>query len=510
MERHSLVSRQSGRWVVPRFLRRSKAPDYRDKRVFGVPLIVNVQRSGQPLPQGIQQALRYLRSQCRQQVGIFRKSGVKSRIQVLRELNEGRPEHTDYTTHSPYDVADMLKQYFRDLPQPVFSSKLTNTFLQIYQHVPREEQVSALQAAIVLMPDEHREVLQSLLYFLSDVAADNENQMTARNLAVCLAPSLFHLNLPRKEASSPRMLPRRTALSKPDQRDLSENLAATEGLSHMITESKRLFQVPLDIMTQVRSSNAGAEWHPMPLAVPGSGGGSTVRLCQAGLEATFHELLIEAEEKFRGWVSATGPGNTQLSYKKAGDGPPLRLWKVTVEVEAAPRSVLNRILRERHLWDEDLLVGKVLEHFEGNTDLYYYVQDSMAPHPRRSFTVLRSWWQELSRGVCALVTTSVEPDLGGDEGAVQALVLTAQYLMEPCGSGHCRLTHISRTDLRGRSPEWYKQVYGYLCAVEVARIRDSLCSRCQGERKLECERGFLWEMGLSPQGNTEPCLSNGP
>lgn len=49
-------------------MKRMKVPDYKDKNVFGVPLIVHVQRSGQPLPLGLQQALRYLRSQCLDQV----------------------------------------------------------------------------------------------------------------------------------------------------------------------------------------------------------------------------------------------------------------------------------------------------------------------------------------------------------------------------------------------------------------------------------------------------------
>lgn len=39
----------------------------------------------------------------------------------------------NYDAQSAYDVADMLKQYFRDLPEPIFTSKLTDTFLQIYQ-----------------------------------------------------------------------------------------------------------------------------------------------------------------------------------------------------------------------------------------------------------------------------------------------------------------------------------------------------------------------------------------
>lgn len=52
-------------------MKRSKVPDYRDKMVFGVPPIVNVQRTGQPLPQSIQQAMRYLRSQCLDQVRLW-------------------------------------------------------------------------------------------------------------------------------------------------------------------------------------------------------------------------------------------------------------------------------------------------------------------------------------------------------------------------------------------------------------------------------------------------------
>lgn len=47
-------------------------------------------------------------------------------------------------------------------------------------------------------------MLQTLLCFLKDVVdLVEENQMTPMNLAVCLAPSLFHLNLLKKE-SSPR------------------------------------------------------------------------------------------------------------------------------------------------------------------------------------------------------------------------------------------------------------------------------------------------------------------
>lgn len=162
--------------AVPKFMKRIKVPDYKDRNVFGVPLTVNVQRTGQPLPQSIQQAMRYLRNHCLDQVradvcrshvimgaqvhasssssavkmllsswhftlcfvfptkvGLFRKSGVKSRIQALRQMNESTIDCVNYEGQSAYDVADMLKQYFRDLPEPLMTNKLSETFLQIYQ-----------------------------------------------------------------------------------------------------------------------------------------------------------------------------------------------------------------------------------------------------------------------------------------------------------------------------------------------------------------------------------------
>nr|XP_048275254.1 stAR-related lipid transfer protein 13 isoform X3 [Myodes glareolus]XP_048275262.1 stAR-related lipid transfer protein 13 isoform X3 [Myodes glareolus] len=468
---HDLVSVNSR--SVPKFMKRMKVPDYRDKAVFGVPLIVHVQRTGQPLPQSIQQALRYLRSNCLDQVGLFRKSGVKSRIQALRQMNESYPENVSYEDQSAYDVADMVKQFFRDLPEPLFTNKLSETFLHIYQFVPKEQRLQAVQAAILLLADENREALQTLLCFLHDVVnLVEENQMTPMNLAVCLAPSLFHLNLLKKE-SSPRVIQKKYATGKPDQKDLNENLAAAQGLAHMITECNRLFEVPHEMVVQSRSSYLEAEIHAPSLEDLGT------QLAESG--ATFHTYLEhlvqglqkEAREKFKGWVTCSSPDNTDLAFKKVGDGNPLKLWKASVEVEAPPSVVLNRVLRERHLWDEDFVQWKVVETLDRQTEIYQYVLNSMAPHPSRDFVVLRTWKTDLPKGMCTLVSLSVEHEEAQLMGGVRAVVMDSQYLIEPCGSGKSRLTHICRIDLKGHSPEWYSKGFGHLCAAEVARIRNS-------------------------------------
>ncbi|NWS20655.1 RHG07 protein, partial [Pachyramphus minor] len=244
MDRYSPSSKQGWNWTIPKFIKKPKASDYKDKNVFGVPLLLNVQRTSHPLPNGILQALDYLRSHFLDQVGLFRKSGVKSRILSLREMNETNPNNVCYEGQSAFDVADMVKQYFRDLPEPIFTSRLCESFLHIYQYVPKDEQFQAVQAAILLLPKENREALKILLFFLRDVVAFvEENQMTPTNIAVCLAPSLFHLNTLRRDSSSSSTSQRKCSLGKPDQRELSENLAATQGLAHMIMECNRLFQV---------------------------------------------------------------------------------------------------------------------------------------------------------------------------------------------------------------------------------------------------------------------------
>lgn len=77
------------------------------------------------------------------------------------------------------------------------------------------------------------------------------------------------------------------------------------------------------------------------------------------------------------------------SFFQVSEGPPLRLWRATIEVPAMPEEILKRLLKEQHLWDVDLLDSKVIEILDSQTEIYQYVQNSMAPHPARDYVVLR-------------------------------------------------------------------------------------------------------------------------
>ncbi|XP_044309549.1 rho GTPase-activating protein 7-like [Varanus komodoensis] len=471
MDKYSPSSKQGWNWTVPKFIRKIKVPDYKDKNVFGVPLLLNVQRTSYPLPRSILQALDYLRDHFLDQVGLFRKSGVKSRILYLREMNENNPNNISYEGQSAFDVADMVKQYFRDLPEPIFTNKLCESFLHIYQYLPKDQQFCAVQAAILLLPDEHREALKVLLFFLRDVVAlVEENQMSPTNVAVCLAPSLFHLNTLRGESSSSsRCSQRKYSTGKPDQRDLSENLAATQGLAHMIMECHRLFQVPDYCFDQAyedsHNQNSGeVASHQISVTKHSS----TV----ISLEHSMQDLLRDAKEKFKNWVTCSVLEGADSAYKKVDDNYPVRIWKASVEIDTVPKVILYRILMEQHLWDPSLQQTKILEILDDETDIYHYTVESMFPLPPREYVVLRTWRTDPQSSTCVLAATSADSESATVRG-ILAQVLLCQYLIEAVGSQKSRVTHVCRIDTRGRTTEWYNRAFGHMCATELIRIKNS-------------------------------------
>ncbi|KAM8899793.1 rho GTPase-activating protein 7 isoform 2-T2 [Spinachia spinachia] len=488
MDKYSPSSKQGWNWTVPKPLRKTKVLEAKGRRVFGAPLLLGLQQTGEPLPPSILRALVYLRAECLDQVGLFRRSGVKSRIQYLRELVESDPDGVSYHGQSAFDVADMVKQYFRDLPEPVFTSKLCESFLHIYQYFPKDQQLVAAQAAILLLPDENRVALRVLLLFLRDVVACvDENQMTPTNIAVCLAPSLFHLNAPKRDANAARRerrwnrqqghehhgsSHRKYSLGRPDQRDLSENLAAAQGLADMITEAHRLFQLP-EFWPGHRSGAAGCSEDSLS---EGGGREEEQEKRRSKLQLSTKRLLKEAGEQSAAWESHPAPEHVQLTFKRLDDGCLLRMWRGSVEVEVPQAELLHRLLRERRLWEGSLRRADVVQALSEHAEVYRYLLEgrgrALGSRLSRDHLLLRTWQADPSCGPVYLSSVSTEHPEVQPEG-VRAHVHACLYLLEPSGAGGTRLTHVCRTDPRGRSLEWHSKVSGLLLASGLLAIRDS-------------------------------------
>lgn len=101
--------------------------------MFGVPLRVYQQTTGQILPVAITNALQYVRMNAGKCEGLFRKPGVKSKIDRLRSQIEAIDDlHSDssleaikFDEYQPFVVADVIRQYFRELPECLIPPSIT-------------------------------------------------------------------------------------------------------------------------------------------------------------------------------------------------------------------------------------------------------------------------------------------------------------------------------------------------------------------------------------------------
>ncbi|XP_037070337.1 rho GTPase-activating protein 7-like [Pollicipes pollicipes] len=296
----------------------------------------------------------------------------------------------------------MLKQYLRELPEVLATNRVSQILIAIYQYAPAGLRPELARSALLLLPDESRLALQTLLSFLAEVAAAADvNQMTAHNLAVCLAPTLLSMTSQRSASVSPRRT-RRAGL--PDQRELDENKAAHECLTALIRQAESLFRVPAGLLALCRFSALDVS-QPVGLSELGT------------------------EEQPRSW---------------------------------------------RAYW-------RLVERLAEDAEVLQYVEAAAGPRPTVQYCVLRAWRTDLPRGACCLVETSVEhPDAPAAASSRRGVVLASRYLVEPCGAGKSRLTHYSRVEQGGCSPEWYSRVYGHECARVLAALRASFRHEADG------------------------------
>ncbi|CAB1327902.1 unnamed protein product, partial [Coregonus sp. 'balchen'] len=110
----------------------------------------------------------------RQTVGIFRVGSSKKRVRQLREeFDRGVDVQLD-EEHSVHDVAALLKEFLRDMPDPLLTKELYTAFINTML-LDCEEQQSATQLLVYLLPACNSDTLHRLLQFLSTVANHAHN-----------------------------------------------------------------------------------------------------------------------------------------------------------------------------------------------------------------------------------------------------------------------------------------------------------------------------------------------
>ncbi|XP_033000675.1 rho GTPase-activating protein 11B-like [Lacerta agilis] len=99
--------------------------------------------------------------------GLFRLSGSVVRIKALKgKLDQGE---NCLSTAQPCDVAGLLKQFFRELPEPILPSDLQEALIKA-QQLGSEEKNSATLLLSCLMNDRIINILRYFFMFLKKVS----------------------------------------------------------------------------------------------------------------------------------------------------------------------------------------------------------------------------------------------------------------------------------------------------------------------------------------------------
>ncbi|KAK2823048.1 hypothetical protein Q7C36_019648 [Tachysurus vachellii] len=183
--------------------------------------------------------------------GIFRKTGSLCRIRALRsDLEKGKriflPPHDALL--QPCDVASVLKQFLRELPEPLIAGELQVALC----HAQTLETGASERATLLLtslLPPVHIHTLRYFCSFLRRVAHRcDENRMEVSNLALVMAPNLLPCS------------PQSCRLTVLTEKQLEQQAAA---IRILIVHAERIGVVPSFVLDTLGAAEASDSTPPL-------------------------------------------------------------------------------------------------------------------------------------------------------------------------------------------------------------------------------------------------------
>ncbi|XP_060602729.1 ralA-binding protein 1-A-like isoform X5 [Ruditapes philippinarum] len=169
-------------------------PEAIEKPVFGVPLVTAIERNrshdGVQLPALFRECIDYIEEHGLRCEGIYRISGVKSKVQHLKDLyNRGEAVYLE--EHEPNIVAGVLKQFLRELPEPVLTNALIPKFEEASTIRNERRRIEGFLKLINELPQCNRLLLSWMIVHMTHVIErQKENKMTLQNVSIVLSPTM--------------------------------------------------------------------------------------------------------------------------------------------------------------------------------------------------------------------------------------------------------------------------------------------------------------------------------
>ncbi|XP_069956997.1 rho GTPase-activating protein 26 isoform X4 [Cherax quadricarinatus] len=142
-------------------------------------------------------AIAMLESRGLEDQGLYRLVGVSSKVTKLLQLGLDRRKAErlmldDTAEWEVKTITSAIKQYFRNLPEPLMTYKLHSAFIAAAKQDQLFRRVNDIHGLVHKLPKTNFTVLKLLIQHLVNVANKSEkNLMTVSNLGVCFGPTLL-------------------------------------------------------------------------------------------------------------------------------------------------------------------------------------------------------------------------------------------------------------------------------------------------------------------------------
>lgn len=172
--------------------------------------------------------------------GIYRKSGSANRMKELKQLLQADPNSVKLENYPIHTITGILKQWLRELPDPLMTSAQYNDFLRAVELPEKQEQLCAIYSVLEQLPQANHDTLERLIFHLVKVALiEDVNRMSPNALAIVFAPCLLRC----PDTSDPLT----------SMKDVSKTTMCVEML---IKEQIRKYKIKMDEISQLEAAES--------------------------------------------------------------------------------------------------------------------------------------------------------------------------------------------------------------------------------------------------------------
>ncbi|XP_062413104.1 si:zfos-588f8.1 isoform X3 [Sardina pilchardus] len=160
-------------------------------RNFGV-RVCHLTNDKTPVPVVLEIMLEHVEMNGLYTEGIYRKSGSANRMKELYQKMEADPTSVCLENYSTHIVTGLIKQWLRELPDPLMTFTYYSDFLRAVELPEKQEQLQAIYRGLDQLPTSHFNTLERLIFHLVRVSKEEvHNRMTPNSLAIVFAPCIL-------------------------------------------------------------------------------------------------------------------------------------------------------------------------------------------------------------------------------------------------------------------------------------------------------------------------------